>query len=163
VSKAPRSARAIALASAAAVFAILPAHATAPTDQYGAFNRDNVVIYDQKTQLTWERGVAPTPMNQTSAASYCATLVLDGGGGWRLPTYKELLTLVDEEAFDNDFNGAPETKAIDLAAFPANPPGYFWSSSLVVGQSGKAWAVDFSSGEGVTQNDQSFASVRCVR
>ena len=51
---------------------------------------------DVKTGLTWQR-VAPTTGRRklADAKTYCATGTGLSGTGWRLPTVKELLTLVD--------------------------------------------------------------------
>ena len=142
--------------------AIASAYASAPPDQYGSFNRDNVVIRDAHTLLTWQRGVAPTEMTQAGAASFCAGLMLNGAGPWRLPTYKELLTLVDENLSDDFVNGAPVKKAIDLNAFPDTPEKPFWSSSNVAGAA-TGWVVEFATGSSGMYTLSTTAYVRCVQ
>jgi len=57
--------------------------------------------------------------NWDDAARYCSTLDLHGMG-WRLPTVKELQTLIDETA---------AMPAVDAVSFPNTSSEYYWSSS----------------------------------
>jgi hypothetical protein len=110
-------------------------------------------VTDNYTGLTWERA---TPgggnLTQPQAAAYCAAL----GGGFRLPLFKELLTLVDPILYN---------PAIDTSAFPNAPGGRFWSSTSVVPANGNYYYVDFGDGENyyyVTLSSADTAYVRCV-
>ena len=49
-------------------------------------------VYDKVTKLTWEGLVDNRTVPQEEAARYCAN---KAGGGWRLPTLLELISLVD--------------------------------------------------------------------
>ena len=49
-------------------------------------------VYDTATTLTWQRAANMTGMTWASAGPYCAGLTSPAGGGWRLPTVKELTT-----------------------------------------------------------------------
>lgn len=53
---------------------------------------------DTKTGLEWQRRVETASMG-IAPATYCEQLTISGGG-WRAPTLKELLTLVDPTRFD---------------------------------------------------------------
>ena len=141
------------------------AWADAPPGQYWPFDLRDVSIRDAKTGLRWQRYAAP-PMGFGAAVSHCAALSLDGfgAGAWRLPSYKELLTLVDESPHTEYPTGAPVQIAIDGNAFPGvavDAP--YWTSSLYPPMSGYAYAVDFGTGAG---QDVAVASaipyVRCV-
>jgi hypothetical protein len=87
------------------------------------------------------------------AKAYCATL------GFRLPSVKELVTIVDFT------NSAP---AIDTATFlgPYHAED-FWTSSEAAGQPSLAWDVGFSGGDfgaGPGSGTKTYPSlVRCVR
>jgi hypothetical protein len=155
--------RAVISAMAVLAAAVADAHAMAPADQYALFDRANDVIHDQKTGLYWQRVPAASAMKQSDAAVYCAALVLDGAAGYRLPTYKELLTLVDEELWAVLENGVVDTKAIDLNAFPDTPSSYFWSSSQYAIAPSQGWVVDFTTGDGQALNASTMVGVRCVR
>lgn len=108
---------------------------------------------DPGTGLTWQR-IAPTATFTWAAAmAYCPT-VTDDGGGWRLPSIKELLTLVDNTRYN---------PAIDVATF-SNTSDAFWSATPQPGSSASAWNVRFYLGESdISLPVTSGAQVRCVR
>jgi Protein of unknown function (DUF1566) len=124
------------------------------------------VVTDNFTHLTWQRSVDSNEYTWASAKDYCASLAL-AGGGWRVPSVKELATLVDVGVPQPGFSQAEP--AIDSAAFPDTPAAEFWSSSA--SDSGKTWMVDFlvsqnSWGSGIlvyTDAKTDPERVRCVR
>jgi hypothetical protein len=145
---------------AAIVLALtIPAIASAPLDQYATFNSFDTTIADKQTGLEWQRDDA-TAASWDDADAYCASLTLRGAR-WRLPSVKELQTLVDEQLSQRYIDGVGVRPfAIDLEAFPATPSGAFWAWP----KSGvSAWIVDFSSGEAKTFGASNAANVRCVR
>jgi hypothetical protein len=84
--------------------------------------------------------------------------------GWRLPSYKELMTIVDETPhveYDTS-SGQLVTKWIDGDAFPAAlvAPAY-WTSSVAPGAA-SAYSVDFHSGEPGLVDVTFPGLVRCV-
>jgi Protein of unknown function (DUF1566) len=114
---------------------------------------------DVETGLVWQQGDSGATMAFAAAGPYCAALVLNGHT-WRVPSIKELSTLVDE---DPPIAGV--SPAIDTATFPgtaATTP--YWSSSLFDGQPETAhdpWVINFE--DGFTEYTQTAALVRCVR
>jgi len=109
-------------------------------------------VYDTKTKLTWQQQVAPSPLSYAEAQTYCTTLTLNSLN-WRVPSLKELETLVDESRVN---------PAIDRSAFPDTPGKFFWSSATVTSFPGSGWVVDFNRG-GDNFVDVSFTEqVRCV-
>ncbi len=140
------------------VLVALPVSADAPRGQYANFLRTDQRIRDLKTKLVWERSVSPAPVAFAAADAVC-------GGDTRLPTLKELLTLVDEEpheVYDID-RKKNVLKYIDQQAFGAQTPistGY-WTSSMA--SATQAFAVDFGSGETSLANLNDLRYVRCVR
>ena len=140
----------IAIAFAASAIAAAPA---------GRYTTTATTVFDNRTKLTWQRTASSTTMIWEDAKTYCASPSLStalGGSGWRMPTLKELQSIVDYSQ-----SASPP---IDPTAFPATPPTYFWSASLVPGFDA-AWVVTFSNG--FTQAPlKSFLGsiyVRCVR
>jgi hypothetical protein len=112
-------------------------------------------VTDTKTKLTWQRVVPSTPRTWADAMAYCAGVGASlGSTGWRLPTRKELQTIIDESRTD---------PAIDPTAFPDTPAGAFWSSSPVVGSPSYAWNVYFYNGSTYDAAMLEAFSVRCVR
>ncbi|GAA4812580.1 DUF1566 domain-containing protein [Streptomyces ziwulingensis] len=109
-------------------------------------------ITDPATGLTWQRGTASGTMTPAGADGYCAALT-DGGRAWRLPTVKELATLVDDGRV---------TPAIDRTAFPDTPgTGAYWSSDPFAGDSSQRWFLSYN--DGITSHRAlAEAHVRCV-
>ncbi len=173
-----------------AVVVVSVARADAPgqgtsDSQYGAFDETNVTITDNHTHLTWQRAAPPatTPPTLGEAFTYCQGLSLGIlTSGWRVPSYKELLTLVDESPhveYDNA-TGARVYKAIDPNAFgldlargeqtPTSAP--YWSSSVLdpsvtiapFCNSGVtcAYVVEFTTGSTAALPSGFGALVRCV-
>jgi hypothetical protein len=97
---------------------------------------DGQEITDSKTGLIWRRCAEGMAMkgktcagqavfaNQADAAARAKSAAVPGQD-WRLPTMKELSSIVAVRE-------AEEGKAaIDAVVFPATPPARFWSSSSV--------------------------------
>jgi hypothetical protein len=142
------------------------ARADAPGDQYTLFNASSQSITDNFTKLVWERQAPTQPMTFDAAISYCAGLSLDGYAPWRVPSYKELLTLVDESPHLEYQAGALVTVAIDGNAFPPPTPVapyFYWTSSISPVDTTTAYVVNFTDGVAHTTNfSQSSEYVRCV-
>ncbi len=147
----------------------LPAGATAPSDQYEPFDRQVVVIVDQKTGLTWERNLDSGSHNAVSIngtydqMAFACPTQLSGGGG-RIPTIKELLTLLDEAPYAQQIKGKIVATYIDSYAFQnmaVDKP--FWSSTPVVGTTDQVWTLDFGTGDMRATPKTANAAVRCVR
>jgi hypothetical protein len=130
------------------------ANGTAPTGRYTY--PASGTVHDTKTGLTWQQTAPAMTYSWMAAKVYCGTLgpVL-GGTGWRLPTVKELLTVVD--------SSQATSPAIDPYAFPGTPASNFWSLSPVSGSPSNAWYVDFSFGHPYFNATLSMYNVRCVR
>jgi hypothetical protein len=124
---------------------------------------DGGLVHDTLTGLVWQQQGSTTAMTWADAQSYCSSL----GSGFRLPTLKELDSLVDPTAASGP--------TIDKTAFPDTGGKAYWTSSPYVGpdvySSGDARFGDFSDTysndcEGGSQNWASLGSklmVRCVR
>lgn len=108
-------------------------------------------VTDARTGLVWQRSTSATKQTWTDASSYCQAR----GTGWRLPSLKELLTLVDP---------SQKLPAIDTSAFPSTPKSdNYWSATPAVNASPfVAWYVAFDEGaSSMTTNNELW--VRCVR
>ena len=103
--------------------ALRRAAADAPDGRYRIASGE---VFDTQTGLVWQQVSSSSTMSWADARLYCA-------GTWRVPSMKELQTLVDEAETD---------PALDTAAFPdvSGAAGYeYWSSSPVAGLSSIAW------------------------
>lgn len=118
-----------------------------PADRYEI---GSDTVEDKRTGLVWQRVVHGSMYMWPDAKTYCAQLGL-GGAQWRLPAYKELLTLVDPTRSD---------PSIDTSAFPDTPADWFWSGSSF--SEGRPYAVEFKTGQGDFPVDEPH-HVRCVR
>ena len=78
---------------------------------------------------------------------------LCGHGDWRMPTWEEMQSLINR-------NNSP---TIDLSLFPNTVNGAYWTAATHADDNGRAWYIDFGSGN--EQHDfKSLASyVRLVR
>lgn len=120
----------------------------------------NAAVVDSATGLSWQQTVSGSAYTWSasaaagSAQAYCNTLSLNGySSGWRVPTERELLSIVDRTAFN------PST---DAAAFPSTPVGVYWSATPMQDGSGSAWIVSFNIGYSNYYLVGSNSRVRCV-
>ena len=137
------------------------ARADAPSSQYSIPESKSAVVVDRKTKLIWERSPQTDLRSFADAQAYCASLQLEGATGWRLPTMRELMTIVDVRA---------RNPAIDRKAFPSTAYAEpYWTSTVYGDTSGCknkscTWLVDFGSGSaGPTSSTYNQGRVRCVR
>lgn len=119
----------------------------------GRYTIANGIVTDTKTLLTWQQTISTNKYDQIGAQSYCSGLNLNGTG-WRVPSMKELQTIVDENRIG---------PATDLTAFPSAPDFYYWTSSPLAGSPSYAWFVDFFGGNPKYAAYTSAFLVRCVR
>jgi hypothetical protein len=95
---------------------------------------------DEYTGLIWQRGDSREYLSWVEAVKYCEALDIDGES-WRLPSIRELATLVDE---------ATVSPAINREVFPdtigkSRSNDWYWASHEAVGGSA-AWAINFDDG-----------------
>ncbi len=157
------------LAFAALALVSLPVAADAPRGptpdnptrlaQYEAFVKDTPEINDNYTKLTWERFATRQTRQYVAAETAC----LSNFSG-RLPTVKELLTIVDEDPHQEYEFGKTVSKAIDQLAFGSYTgvdKAYF--SSTPTGNTDEVWGVEFERGTMVRLKKTDQAYARCVK
>jgi Protein of unknown function (DUF1566) len=114
-------------------------------------------VYDTGSKLTWQRDAPPTLYDMKTAHLYCSTLDLDGTG-WRVPTAKEMYSLVSFTALKAPF--------IDTTVFRGtSPTSSFWTATGVVTDPTSTWIVYFGGTAGSIDSIGGAvrANIRCVR
>ena len=120
--------------------------------RYGLVDRGDGTIYSVRTNLYWQQSSSTERYTWKDAHAYCEKLNLAGYKDWRLPTIKELKTLIEKEH-----------QPTICPVFECKSDWY-WSSSYI-GHPNRAWLVYFYgvgvSGVSVDKGNQGF--VRAVR
>lgn len=126
--------------------------AAAPLPFEDRYSASDTIVVDHVTARLWEREGTPDPGSYSSASAYCDTLALAGYDDWRLPTVKELFSIVDVRLY---------SPAIDSTSLPGSGP--YWTSSQVPGSVGH-WGVDISTGSATSYDVVTLDKrARCVR
>ncbi|MBI5675717.1 MAG: SBBP repeat-containing protein [Nitrospirae bacterium] len=148
----------------------------AGTGQDGAYNinpmsyTDNGdgTVTDNNTGLMWQQDENPTTYNWYQAsgtydATYnplsqdvCGELTTGGYTDWRLPTKKELMSIVD-------YSIPSPVPTINTTYFPNANASYYWSSTTFASYPDYAWHVYFGNGYVLSYGKYNFYDVRCVR
>ncbi|WP_125169968.1 DUF1566 domain-containing protein, partial [Leptospira perolatii] len=144
----------------------------------------NPVTVDHNTNLTWTtcsigqvwssgsgncRGTGASPLygaityNWSQSINQCIALNLlnssngyAGKKGWRLPTIKELQSIVE-------LNGTDGNQPVDSAKFPDNLRGeQYWTSTTRVTNSLKGFKIHFSAGKTQYNDKTNLYYARCV-
>ncbi|MCD6497508.1 MAG: DUF1566 domain-containing protein [Deltaproteobacteria bacterium] len=117
------------------------------------FDWTDEVVTDHGSGLEWQRGHTDARL-WVDALAACEELDLGGHQDWRLPTLKELQTLVD---------GRRLQPSIDVVAFPDTPSEWFWSSTPIQFPPNEGWATSFTDGYASIHAFSEFHLARCVR
>lgn len=114
--------------------------AVAPPNQYTVVSTDEVM--DNYTGLIWQRsGNASGLITWDAAVTYCANLTL-GGAKWRLPSVRELSTLVDEVLVAPSINRTMFPNTL----YGARSNNWYWASHRQRGSTTASWALNFDDG-----------------
>jgi hypothetical protein len=96
---------------------------------------DPILVRDPRTGLEWEQAPPTDESTWVEALDRCNTLCAHGGG-WRLPSVKELGTIF----VPDEFRGVP---APPFAAVGIGNEAQFWTSTASVRDLTKAFVVNF--------------------
>ncbi len=120
-----------------------------------SFVREGEVVKDNTTNLFWQDDNASKTvrLNFEGAKKHCESLSLEGYDDWRLPSLLELQSIVDFKEVKPAINGA----------FKNITPRLYWTSTLYIGDLGRAWYVYFYDGRIHYYLHANDSYVRCVR
>jgi hypothetical protein len=145
----------------------MPGTANAPSY---TLNPQDGSLTDNVTGLIWEGTVDPGDYSQDQASRYCVVK----GGGWRLPTRIELISLLDFSVSNPNPNppsdaapGSPPDPStlhpMINGMFRNTPAEKFWTSSHKANDTTVGWAVGFDFGNTRQKTATDTYRVRCVR
>lgn len=124
----------------------------------GSLQVDTDVVSDSMTKLVWQvTGLDETTRTWQQALADCESSSFAGKDDWRLPSIKELATLVDEAKAD-----APVIRA----EFGASAAPHYWSSTPAPSFGSEGFAFGLETGAGISPSlkmADSAAAARCVR
>ncbi|MGK5091012.1 DUF1566 domain-containing protein [Deltaproteobacteria bacterium TL4] len=116
----------------------------------------NSTITDNVTGLMWQQTTDATNRDWATAGTYCDILILGGFSDWRLPSKKELVSII---------SFGTSHPAINTTYFPNTYSSTHWSSTTFAPDPSWAGLVSFHNGDVnsnvKTVNDNGL--VRCVR
>jgi len=122
----------------------------------GYTDNGNGTVTDTSTGLMWQQAGSST-MTWEQALAYCEGLNLGDNTDWRMPTIKELRSLVDYNYY---------SPSINTTYFPHTVSSFYWSSTTYATLTGCASGVNFYkglSGEDLSSNKSDSYYVRAVR
>ncbi len=124
------------------------------------------IVIDTITGLEWQDdGGGETASTQEDAFTYCSSLNMGGVNDWRLPSIKELQSIIKSGNNIYVDPGIFATFAID-DTFQNNKPAFYWTSTDYSNDLLKAFAVAFLNGYTYhlpKTADPTIIYVRCVR
>ena len=113
------------------------------------------VFIDDKTGLTWQDNTDTKDIkkNWQGAINFCNTLHLAGHDDWRLPSVKELQSIIEMSQNSSNKKGFNYIGG----------SGYYWSSSAHESSEEFAWMMNFKRGYEYNNYKTYERYVRCVR
>ena len=124
---------------------------------WASFSRSRTsscIVTDSITKLQWQDDTIGTRTTWQGAIDRCEALILGGYSDWRLPTRKELLSIVD----DTKFNPSIYSTFVNTSTL-----NFYWSSTTTTNNSSNAWHIFFYYGGTNFYYKTNTNYVRCVR
>ena len=114
------------------------------------------VFIDNKTGFMWQDNSASkyTKKDWKGALAFCKALRLEGHDDWRLPTIKELETILGTD---------PRNMDIKKGFKNIGGSGYYWSSDVDDSNEEFAWMMNFKRGYDYINYKTYERYIRCVR
>jgi len=113
------------------------------------------LIQDTSTSLVWQDNLDAKELaiNYYEAQDYCSNLVVGTQKNFRIPSLKELHTLVDYTRY----------KPAMVEGFTSISNEVYWTSTPYVNDEDKIWAINFKDGRSDIIGKSYDRRVRCVK
>jgi len=124
-------------------------------NSYAEEKQANSVVTDKINAIYWQDDSLSKKSSKDwdDAVLYCDKLVLNGLAHWRLPTFKELFSIVDYARVYPAIN----------PAFGFVGEGTYWTSTNFTPNGSRAWTIDFRTGKTYYSYRTTNHVVRCVK
>ncbi len=115
----------------------------------------NSVVTDKINAIYWQDNISSQKSSKDwdDAVLYCDKLVLSDLDHWRLPTFSELLSIVDYTRVHPAIN----------PVFSFVKEGTYWTSTDFAPTKSRAWTIDFRTGKTYYSYTTTNHAVRCVK
>jgi len=125
------------------------------TQSFAQSKSASSVVTDKKNMIYWQDDASSkaTSEDWDDAILYCKKLEIDGKRDWRLPTFDELLSIVDYSRVN---------PAID-PIFEEVAEGTYWTATNFSTTDARAWTIHFSTGMTYYSYKTTNHAVRCVK
>ena len=112
------------------------------------------IVSDKQHAIYWQDSPAPRKSTKDwdDAVAYCDALTLKGRENWRLPSFEELLSIVDYTRHDPAIN----------PVFDHVSEGTYWTAKDFSATKARAWTIDFRTGKTYYSYKTTNHAVRCV-
>lgn len=119
------------------------------------FVKSQNVVIDIQRNLMWQDNIEVTQNLTTfsEAKNYCKGLMINNFTDWRLPSIKELQSIVDIKKSNPAINDQ----------FKFCEPTSYWSNSQDLTNKNHAWYVGFKAGATYKDSKDYDCYVRCIR
>ncbi len=113
------------------------------------------IVPDKKNAIYWQDNISSQKSSKDwdDAVLYCDELDLNGMDHWRLPTFKELFSIVDYTRVHPAIN----------PVFSFVNEGTYWTSTDFASNTSRAWTIDFRTGKTYYSYKTTNHAVRCVK
>jgi len=122
-------------------------------------------VLDKKTGVVWERSSDGERRNWSSAVSHCATKVVGGKKGWRIPSFAEVATLMapNKRKVKPNFPVGHPFKKVKSYLSPRNVElAFYWLSKENADGPGGMWDLRTNDGVASTISEENDFLVWCV-
>lgn len=119
---------------------------------------------DASTGLIWQVPIETRKFTHRGANRYCQRLELGGYSDWRVPTMKELQSILTKNGYknENSRSGKSYIKR-DLLESTTVKYQWFWTNTIYSKNRSKAWHIDFANNKILQHYTSSESYVRCVK